>query len=143
MRIVARVMLTLALSTTVLMAPQVSAQADSRSDKVMTQVAKLKGKPYRWGGAGPKSFDCAGLVQYSYKKAGKKIGRTSGQQLAGKKIPKSKKKKGDILVFMRGSTAYHSAIYAGSGKMWEAQRSGTRVGKHTIWSQAYVVRRPT
>lgn len=143
MRIFARVLLTLALTSTVLMAPQVSAQAaDSRADKVMTQVAKLKGKPYRWGGAGPNSFDCSGLVQYTYKKAGKKIGRTSGQQLAGKRIPKTQKKKGDILVFLHGSRPYHSAIYAGSGKIWEAQRTGTRVGKHKIWSTAYVVRRP-
>ena len=143
MRILARVVLTLALSWTVLLVPQISAQAaDSRADKVMSSVAKQSGKPYKWGAAGPRSFDCSGLVQYSYKLAGKSIGRTSGQQMAGRRIPKTERKKGDILVFLRGSTAYHSAIYAGDGMMWEAQKSGTRVGKHKIWSTKYVVRRP-
>ncbi|MCW2749440.1 MAG: hypothetical protein JWR83_550 [Aeromicrobium sp.] len=119
-----------------------SADASTRSDKVMHWVAKEKGKPYKYGANGPKKFDCSGLVQYVYKKAGKKIGRTSGAQLKGKHIKKSKKRKGDILIFMHGNYAYHSAIYAGHGKMWEAQRSGTKVGKHKIWSSGYVVRRP-
>jgi cell wall-associated NlpC family hydrolase len=113
-----------------------------RSDKIISQAQKLKGKPYRYGGAKPSGFDCSGYVQYVYKQAGKKIGRTSGAQLSGKSVPKSKKKPGDILIFMHGSTAYHSAIYAGDGKMWEAQKTGVPVGKHGIWSDGYVVRRP-
>jgi cell wall-associated NlpC family hydrolase len=113
-----------------------------RSEAIISQAKKLKGKPYRWGGAGPTAFDCAGYVQYVYKKAGKNIGRTSGAQLSGKSIPKSKKRPGDILVFLRGGTAYHSAIYAGDGEMWEAQRTGVPVGRHDIWSGGYVVRRP-
>nr|MCW2727533.1 hypothetical protein [Aeromicrobium sp.] len=113
-----------------------------RSDAIISQAKKLKGKPYRWGGAGPTSFDCSGYVQYVYKKAGKKIGRTSGAQLAGKSVPKSKKRPGDILIFLRGGTAYHSAIYAGDGEMWEAQRTGVPVGRHDIWAGNYVVRRP-
>lgn len=114
----------------------------TRAEKVIKWAAKQKGDPYRYGANGPKSFDCSGLVQYVYKKSGKKIGRTSGAQLKGKHIKKSKKKKGDILIFMSNGRAYHSAIYAGKGKMWEAQRSGTTVGKHKIWSSRYVVRRP-
>jgi cell wall-associated NlpC family hydrolase len=113
-----------------------------RSDEVISQAKKLKGKPYRYGGATPSGFDCSGYVQYVYKKAGKSIGRTSGAQLSGASVPKSKKKPGDILIFMRGGTAYHSAIYAGDGEMWEAQRTGVPVGRHDIWSDSYVVRRP-
>lgn len=112
------------------------------SDSILSQAKKLKGKPYRYGGAAPSGFDCSGYVQYVYKKAGTKVGRTSGAQLAGKSVPKSKKKPGDILIFKHGSTAYHSAIYAGDGKMWEAQKTGVPVGKHKIWSDGYVVRRP-
>ena len=113
------------------------------SAKVLSAAKKLKGKPYRYGADGPGSFDCSGYVQFVYRKAGKKIGRTSGAQLsAGKSVAKGKKRAGDILIFMRGGSAYHSAIYAGAGKMWEAQRTGTTVGKHKIWSNGYVVRRP-
>jgi cell wall-associated NlpC family hydrolase len=121
---------------------EVTVKRVDRSDAIIGQAKKLKGKPYRYGGATPSGFDCSGYVQYVYKKAGKKIGRTSGAQLASKSVPKSKKKPGDILIFMHGSTAYHSAIYAGDGKMWEAQRTGVPVGKHAIWSSGYVVRRP-
>lgn len=114
----------------------------TRAQKVIKWASKQKGDPYKYGANGPGSFDCSGLVQYVYKKSGKKVGRTSGAQLKGKHISKSKKKKGDILIFISNGRAYHSAIYAGDGKMWEAQRSGTRVGKHKIWSSGYVVRRP-
>jgi cell wall-associated NlpC family hydrolase len=118
-------------------------KVDDRADEVLSWAKKQKGKPYVYGADGPGSFDCSGFVQYVYKKAGKKIGRTSGAQLSGKSIAKGDKKPGDILIFVRGGSAYHSAIYAGDGKMWEAQRTGTTVGKHKIWSQGYVVRRPS
>ncbi len=114
-----------------------------RAEKILDEAKDLKGTPYRYGANGPSAFDCASYVQYVYKKAGKKIGRTSGAQLAGKSIDKGDKRAGDILIFLRGGTAYHSAIYAGDGQMWEAQRTGVPVGKHDIWSSSYVVRRPS
>ncbi|MET0468590.1 MAG: C40 family peptidase [Aeromicrobium sp.] len=114
-----------------------------KADTVISQAKKLKGSPYRWGGSTPNGFDCSGYVQYVFKKSGKKIGRTSGAQLsAGRSVPQSKKRPGDILIFQSGGRAYHSAIYAGDGTMWEAQRTGVPVGKHKIWSSGYVVRRP-
>lgn len=148
-RVLASLLLGIAIVLTGLTGPA-SAKAHTthekrveRAAKILKSASKLKGKPYRWGGAGPSSFDCAGYVQYVYKKAGKKVGRTSGAQLAGKSIPKSKKRSGDILVFLRNGRAYHSAIYAGKGRMWEAQRTGVPVGRHKIWSSSYVVRRPS
>jgi cell wall-associated NlpC family hydrolase len=147
MRTTSRVLASLCIAMSIVLAGlagpiALSADASTRSAEVMQVVAKQKGKPYKYGAAGPKAFDCSGLVQYVYKKAGKKIGRTSGAQLGGKHIAKGKKQKGDIMIFINSSGAYHSAIYAGGGKMWEAQRSGTRVGVHKIWSSGYVVRRP-
>ena len=121
----------------------VTTTTTDRADTVMHWAKKLKGKPYVWGGAGPKSFDCSGYVQYVYGKSGKKIGRTSGDQLAGRHVAKKDMRKGDILVFLRGNYAYHSAIYAGDGQMWEAQRTGVPIGKHKIWSSGFVVRRPS
>lgn len=151
-RAIASLFLGSAVTLTGLSAPALADSSHSSSVKVkrvdksasiISQAKKLKGKPYRYGGATPSGFDCSGYVQYVYKKAGKKIGRTSGAQLgAGKSVKKSNKKPGDILIFMHGSTAYHSAIYAGDGKMWEAQKTGVPVGKHSIWSSGYVVRRP-
>ena len=149
LRAASRLLASLVLALTVILAgmsspalAKNSSSSLSRSDLVIKAVKKQQGKPYRWGGTGPRSFDCSGLVQYAYRKAGTKVGRTSGAQLAGKRIAKGSKRVGDILVFMHGSTAYHSAIYAGGGKIWEVQRTGTRVGKHKIWSNGYVVSRP-
>lgn len=114
----------------------------ARGEKVVKMASKQKGDPYRRGGAGPKAFDCSGLVQYAYKKAGKKISRTSSSQLQYKKISKKNKRAGDIIIFLDGGRAYHAAIYAGKFKIWEAQRPGTKVKKSKIWSKNYVVRRP-
>ena len=111
--------------------------------KAVKVAAKQKGDPYRYGANGPGSFDCSGLVQYAYKKAGKKISRTSSSQMKNyRKISKKNKRAGDIVIFHRNGRAYHAAIYAGKGKIWEAQRPGTRVKKTKIWSSRYVVRRP-
>lgn len=149
MRTYSRVLASLFVGSTIVLtglsgpATAAKVKVDDRADDVLSWAKKLKGKPYVYGADGPGSFDCSGYVQYVYNKAGKKIGRTSGAQLsAGKSVPQSKKKPGDILIFMRGGSAYHSAIYAGDGTMWEAQRTGTTVGKHKIWSSGYVVRRP-
>jgi cell wall-associated NlpC family hydrolase len=39
-------------------------------DAAMKQV----GKPYLWGSKGPNSFDCSGLVQWSYRQVGVTLG---------------------------------------------------------------------
>src|SRR5690606_15516206 len=39
-------------------------------------VSKL-GRPYVWGGSGPDSFDCSGLVQWAYGQAGVRMPRVA------------------------------------------------------------------
>jgi cell wall-associated NlpC family hydrolase len=61
------------------------------------------GKPYQWGGTGPDSFDCSGLVMMAYRAAGVGIERTSQEQWATEThIPASRVQAGD-LVFFAGS----------------------------------------
>ncbi|MFC7641241.1 C40 family peptidase [Streptosporangium lutulentum] len=38
------------------------------------------GKPYQWGGEGPGSYDCSGLTQSSWAKAGVGLPRTTYEQ---------------------------------------------------------------
>jgi peptidoglycan DL-endopeptidase CwlO len=49
---------------------------------VRTALAQL-GKPYVWGGVGPRGFDCSGLTMTSWAAAGVAIPRTAAAQSAG------------------------------------------------------------
>lgn len=88
-------------------------------------VAKTrKGSPYRWGGNGPRAFDCSGLTKWSFARVGKNLPRTAHQQfLATRKISSKQARPGD-LVFYGGARKYHVGIYAGNGKMWNAPSKG-------------------
>ena len=143
MRAFASLFLVLAIIFAGFTSPALStAQASTRAVAVLHWAEKEKGKPYKYGATGPNAFDCSGCVQFAYKKAGKKIGRTSGAQLAGKHISKSHKEKGDVIIFMDGGYACHSAIYAGDGKVWHAPKTGRKVSEEKIWTSSYVLRRP-
>jgi cell wall-associated NlpC family hydrolase len=85
------------------------------------------GKPYKFGAEGPKSFDCSGLTQSSWKAAGVAIPRTAAQQSrSGKKVTKAKLQPGD-LVFFYGRTPAHVAIYVGKGLVIHSPRPGKKV----------------
>ena len=66
------------------------------------------------------------MTRGAWKHAGKKIPRTSqGQSHAGKKVAKSKLRKGDLVFFYSGKS--HVGIYAGKGKVIHASRPGKPV----------------
>jgi cell wall-associated NlpC family hydrolase len=110
---------------------------------VVARAAAQKGKPYRWGAAGPNAFDCSGLVTYVMKKAGVKgLPRTSSAiSNHVRHISKSTKKRGDLVFFASGGHVYHVAIYAGGGRIWHAPGSGRTVRKVKIWTGGYMVGR--
>ncbi|HEV7626972.1 MAG TPA: C40 family peptidase, partial [Streptomyces sp.] len=84
------------------------------------------GKPYRFGAAGPKAFDCSGLTSKAWRKAGRSIPRTSqGQWNSLRHVPMKKMRPGDLVVYYR--TASHVAMYAGRGKIVHAPRPGSAV----------------
>lgn len=89
------------------------------------------GVPYAYGGTSPSGFDCSGLTQWVYRQAGISIPRTaSAQQSAATRV--SSPAPGDLVFF--GYPAYHVGIYVSPGRMIDAQRSGTTVGNHSIWT---------
>ncbi len=87
------------------------------------------GKPYQWGGTGPDSFDCSGLVMEAYRAAGIDIPRTSEEQwIWGPRVPASQVQPGD-LAFFAGSDGTraspgHVGIVIGGGFMIEAYATG-------------------
>src|SRR5687768_6356708 len=58
----------------------------TRADIAVSTALSQIGKPYRYGGRGPESFDCSGLAGHSWAAAGVVIPRSSGAQYAG--LPK-------------------------------------------------------
>jgi peptidoglycan DL-endopeptidase CwlO len=91
-------------------------------------VSKL-GRPYVWGAEGPSTFDCSGLVQWAYARAGVRMPRVTHQQwLTGPQVPLSQAQPGDLLFWRNDPTnpSYisHVAIYWGDGKMLHAPRTG-------------------
>ncbi|MEU8225938.1 NlpC/P60 family protein [Kribbella sp. NPDC048915] len=104
--------------------------------KVLREAAKLKGTPYRYGGTTPRGFDCSGYTGYVYKKAGKKLPRTSRQQYsATKHISRKTAKPGDLVFFRNsGGGVYHVGIYAGGNMLWHASKPGRPVAKAKIWT---------
>jgi cell wall-associated NlpC family hydrolase len=87
---------------------------------------KELGKPYVWGAAGPNSFDCSGLTQYVWAKAGVYLDHYTGDQWnEGQHVSQSQLEPGDLVFF--GSDLHHVGIYVGSGNMIEAPYTGADV----------------
>ena len=107
------------------------------------------GDPYRYGAAGPNAFDCSGLVNYSYRKAGfRHVPRTSDAQARwGHKVRKSHLRRGDLMFFHSGGNVYHAAIFLkrnrnGSVVMLDSAKPGTRVHRRHPWTDAVVRAEP-
>ncbi len=98
-------------------------------ETIMKEALKYEGRPYVWGGSNPKTgFDCSGLVQWSYSKAGISLPRTAQEQYsATKKISKKQAKPGDLVFFggtYAGKAITHVGIYVGNGRMFNSNDSG-------------------
>jgi cell wall-associated NlpC family hydrolase len=94
-------------------------------------VSRL-GMPYVWGAAGPRSFDCSGLVQWSFAQAGIAMPRVAADQaLTGPFVPVRRLRAGDLLFYHTDPTApryiSHVAIYLGDGWMIQAPQPGESV----------------
>jgi len=91
-----------------------------------------EGLPYVWGAAGPSSFDCSGLVQWSFAQAGVRMPRVAADQArTGPAVPVSQLQPGDLLFYHTDPTApgyiSHVAIYLGNGWMIQAPQPGMNV----------------
>ncbi len=91
-----------------------------------------RGLPYVWGAAGPASFDCSGLVQWSFAQAGISMPRVAADQArAGPAVPVSQLQPGDLLFYHTDPTdpgyISHVAIYLGNGWMIQAPQPGMDV----------------
>nr|WP_245671337.1 C40 family peptidase [Nocardia amamiensis] len=106
--------------------PPAAAAPRKTTGEIAVDAARTKlGADYNYGAVGPDSFDCSGLVQWSYGQAGVDLPRTSEAQLAaGTPVPLDELQPGDVVSFYDGS---HSALYAGEGKVIHASTYGVGV----------------
>jgi len=90
---------------------------------------EMQGKPYRYGGNTPRGFDCSGLVQWSYARAGARIPRTT-QALwkASRRVSTHHLRTGDLLFFNEdGKRSSHVALYLGNDRFVHAPATGKSV----------------
>lgn len=91
----------------------------SAASKVLAEVASLAGRPYVWGAAGPRAFDCSGLVQYVMAHAAHRhLPHSAAAQYAdAHHVSKAAVRPGDLVFFSSGGHVYHVGIYAGHGRI--------------------------
>ncbi|MET7294081.1 NlpC/P60 family protein [Streptomyces griseoloalbus] len=106
--------------------PGGTAPASARAAAALAAARSALGKPYVWGANGPAGFDCSGLTQWSYARAGVSLPRTSqAQRYAGRQVPLSEARPGDLVVYR--SDAGHVGMYAGNGQVIHAPYPGAPV----------------
>jgi cell wall-associated NlpC family hydrolase len=110
--------------------------------KELRTAAAQKGKPYRYGAAGPRAFDCSGYTQYVLKQQGIRLSRTAGAQYRQtKRVSVMRAKVGDLVFFHGSGGVYHVGILAGKMKMWHAPHSGTVVKLAKIYGRNWTIGR--
>jgi peptidoglycan DL-endopeptidase CwlO len=107
----------------------------------VAEALRQLGKPYVFGAAGPDSFDCSGLTQWAWGKAGVSMDHYTGAQWnAFPHVPLDQIQPGD-LVFLRVDLG-HMGMYIGGGEFIHAPHTGdvVRVAKLSSARIAGVVR---
>ena len=98
------------------------------SNAILSFALAQVGKPYCWGGEGPRCFDCSGLARAAWWRAGVAIPRTSSSQ--GHALPEvalSDVQPGDILWWPG-----HVGIYLGGGRMVDAVNERSGILAHAV-----------
>ena len=112
----------------------------SYSGPAVAAALGVLGSPYVWGDEGPTTFDCSGLVQWSYLQAGLVLPRlASDQYRASTPVPYDQMQPGDLIVYAYDvddeSTIHHIAMYIGNGQMVHAPRTGDVVKVVPVYTE--------
>jgi hypothetical protein len=98
------------------------------------------GRPYVWGGASPQtSFDCSGLIQWTYSQLGISLPRTAQEQYdATARVSPGQLKPGDLVFFAQtyasSDLITHVGLYIGNGLMINAPTEGDVVRELPVFS---------
>lgn len=117
------------------LAPPADAMTKHTRQHLVAVAAAKKGSPYKYGAAGPRKFDCSGLVLWVFAKVGRDLPHNSqAQRDATHDVPADERRLGDLVFFKSHGRVYHVGIYAGGNKIWHAPRPGRKVSRERIWT---------
>ena len=118
--------------------PSQRSTVTSVGDRAAAIALDQIGAPYRYGGSAPSGFDCSGLVQYSYARAGVSLPRTT-QALwsVAATVDQERMRRGDLLFFRISGKMSHVGLYLGDGRFVHAPSSGKRVRVESLYSDYY------
>lgn len=103
---------------------------------------RQRGDAYGYGASGPDRFDCSGLIQYSFNRAGFSVPRTSSAQAGHvRRVAKKDLRAGDLMFFYGSGGVYHAAIFLrwsrGHALMVHSPGSGERVRVSVPWTSQW------
>ncbi len=96
--------------------------ANDKAQQAIAFACSQLGQPYLWGGTGP-LFDCSGLVQAAWARAGISLPRTTYDQWnAGTHVTQDQLQPGDLVFF--DASLGHVGMYLGGGKFIHDPHTG-------------------
>jgi cell wall-associated NlpC family hydrolase len=124
-------------------------EGDQQAISVVLAFAEAQlGLPYAWGGSGPGSWDCSGLVQAAFAQVGVAFTHDAAAQYAATAadaVPISSNLPAGDLVFFGPSLAgiEHVGIVIGGGQMIDAPHTGAFVRQESYdWSDLIAATQP-
>ncbi|MBC8024411.1 MAG: C40 family peptidase [Steroidobacteraceae bacterium] len=111
----------------------------SRGEALADFALRLRGAPYRYGGATIDGFDCSGLVFYAHRALGLTVPRTSRDQADQSTGVRPKKlRPGDLVFFKIDSRRVnHVGIYVGDDRFVHAPGQGKPVTTSSLDDEFY------
>jgi cell wall-associated NlpC family hydrolase len=115
--------------------------ASSSSSALVSKAFQYLGKPYVWGAAGPKAFDCSGFTLYLYNSFGVSLPHSAASQAGmGQTVSKSNLQPGDLIFFNTTGGISHVGMYIGSGQFIHASSGSSKVTVSELGSSYYASR---
>jgi cell wall-associated NlpC family hydrolase len=114
------------LAAGLLTAPTAQATTDPGAAALTWAEHNAAGHPYAWGGTGPYSFDCSGLIYAAFRAEGIDLPRTTYEMLGSRLLERTyHPRPGDLAFFGAGHV---ELVTASPDVTFGAHDTGTRVG---------------